>query len=132
MQRARGAETVELIVDETSRIAVMAAIERGCQAFEDVGDGGLGACLRKQGDRASAFDELADAARAMGVKHHQAQVTQFALKRRRLACEVLMSAFVYAQPRRDAATVRPAIRTAIHPTHSLRSPALEAGYSSFM
>ena len=70
--------------------------------------------------------------RILSIEHHEAQMPQFALKRRGLIGEIVMASFAYAQPGRDPATVRPAIRTAIHPAHSLRSPAIEAGYSSFM
>jgi len=131
MRRSHAVETVQLIVDEGPRIAVVAAQERFCQAIEYVGDLEFAARLRKQGGRPGALSQQADPACAMRIEHHKPQVSQFAIERRRLVGEVVMPAFVYAQPRRDHATVRPAIRTAIHPPHNLRSPALGAGYSSF-
>ena len=36
------------------------------------------------------------------------------------------------QPGRRDPSVRPDIRTAIHPAHNVRSPAIDAGYSSYV
>jgi hypothetical protein len=66
------------------------------------------------------------------VEHHQAQMAQFAIERRRLIGDIASAAFVYAQPGRRDPSVRPNIRTAIHPEHNVRSPAIEAGYSSYV
>jgi len=125
-------QAVELLVDEWSRVLVVPAPERFRQASENVGDRELAFRFSKSRYRVGAIDKPPHTTQAVRVEHQQTQVSQFAFKRGRLIGEILAPSFAYAQPERRDPSVRPDIRTAIHPKHSVRSPAPGAGYSSYV